>query len=121
MQSKAMTVDEYLKEVPVDRLPALQKLRDLCVTHLAGFEESMAYGLPGYSRAGTVEVGFASQKNNIALYILRKDVLDVHRSKFAPSAVGKGCIRYRNPNQIDFDLVRQMLIATVKSEGIVCE
>ncbi len=120
MQSKALTVAEYLKEVPKDRQPALKELRRLCLKHLAGFEESMVYGGPGYSRAGIVEVGFASQKNNVALYILRKDVLDAHRNKFAPSTIGKGCIRYRNPDQIDFDLVKKMLIETKKSKGKVC-
>ena len=125
MQSKAPTVDEYLKEVAAnrltaDRLPALQQLRRLCRKHLRGFEESMVYGLPGYSRAGIVEVGFASQKNNIALYILRQDVLDAHRAEFAPSTVGKGCIRYRNPDRIDFRVVQKMLNATRKATGPVC-
>ena len=73
-----------------------------------------------YSRAGIVEVGFASQKNNIALYILRKDVLDAHRAEFAPSTLGKGCIRYRNPDRIDFRVVQEMLIATRKAKGPVC-
>lgn len=120
MQSKARTVHEYIKESPKERQPALKELRRLCLKHLSGFKESMVYGLPGYSRADVVEVGFASQKNNVALYILRKDVLDTHRHKFAPSAIGKGCIRYRNPDQIDFDVVKKMLIETKKSKGEVC-
>ena len=125
MQSKAKTVDEYLKEVAAnrltaDRLLALQHLRHLCRKHLRGFEEGIVYGMPGYSRAGVVEVGFASQKNNIALYILRKDVLDAHRAEFAPSTIGKGCIRYCNPERIDFRVVQAMLIATRNANGPVC-
>lgn len=120
MQSNAPTVDEYLEEVPEDRVSALKHLRHLCQEHLVGFEESMMYGMPSYSRAGTVEVAFASQKNNIALYILRKDVLDVHRDAFPASSVGKGCIRYRNPARIDFDIVRDLLAKTAASTGEVC-
>jgi uncharacterized protein YdhG (YjbR/CyaY superfamily) len=82
MQSKAPTVDAYWEEVPPERLAALEQLRSLCRQYLVGFAESMVYDGPCYSRAGTVEVGFASQKNNIALYILRKDVLDRHRDAF---------------------------------------
>jgi uncharacterized protein YdhG (YjbR/CyaY superfamily) len=120
MQSTASTVDEYLKEVPPDRLAALQEIRRLCRKHLRGYEESMVYGGPGYSRAGVVEVGFASQKNNIALYILRKDVLDAYRAEFPPSTVSKGRICYRNPAKIDFEIVEKMLIATRKSTGPIC-
>ena len=120
MQSNAPTVDAYLAEVPADRRAALQEIRRLCKTHLVGFEENMAYGMPGYSRDGTIEVGFASQKNNVALYILRKDVLDAHRDGFPASNIGKGCIRYKNPTKIDYAVVKQMLIATRKSKGDVC-
>jgi uncharacterized protein YdhG (YjbR/CyaY superfamily) len=129
MQSNAPTVDAYIAEVPADRRAALQEIRRLCKTHLTGFEESMRYGMPGYSRDGTIEVGFASQKNNIALYILRTDVLNPHRDRFSrqmrcdrfsPSAVGKGCIRYANPRKIDFDLIETMLKQTAQSRGPVC-
>jgi uncharacterized protein YdhG (YjbR/CyaY superfamily) len=120
MQSNAATVDAYVDEAPPERRVALAELRRLCREHLVGFEEAMFYGMPGYSRNGVVEVAFASQKNNIALYILRKDVLDVHRAGFPPSAVGKGCIRYRNPEKIDFGVVEAMLIGTRESTGENC-
>ena len=120
MQSDASTVTEYLDEVPEERLTALTKIRELCQQHLAEFEESMQYGMPSYSRAGTVEVAFASQKNNISLYILRTDVLNPYRDQFPASSIGKGCIRYRNPGKFDFDLVEEMLVKTNTSTGEVC-
>lgn len=120
MQSKANSVDEYLQEVPDDRKSALERLRSLCQEHLSAFEEGMTYGVPGYSRNGEVEVGFASQKHNIALYILRKDILDEHRAAFPPSAIGKGCIRYRNVAKIDYALVNEMLRKIAASIGPVC-
>ncbi len=120
MQSTAKTVAAYLEEVPTDRRAALMRLRELCLKHLLGFEERMLYGGPCYSRNGVIEVGFASQKNNIALYLLRKDVLDVYRHAFAASSIGKGCIRYRNPNKIDFDIVEKLLVGTRESNSEVC-
>jgi uncharacterized protein YdhG (YjbR/CyaY superfamily) len=120
MQSTAPTVDEYILEVPENRRAAIKRLRALCLTHLEGFEENMSYGMPGYSRNGVVEVGFASQKNNIALYILRTDVLNPRRELFTKSNIGKGCIRYPNPAKINYQLVEDMLKETVKSEGPVC-
>lgn len=120
MQSDAATVSEYLEEVPEERTTALVQIRKLCQEYLIDFEESMQYGMPSYSRDGTVEVAFASQKNNISLYILRTDVLNPYRDQFAASAIGKGCIRYHNPEKIDFNMVQEMLAKTNESTGEVC-
>jgi len=122
MQSSAKTVSAYLKEVPAERTAALKQLRDLCRATLTGFKESMQYGMPGYSRDGVVEVGFASQKNFISLYVLRTDVMRSHSYLLNKPGItfGKGCIRYSKPEKIDFDVVEKMLRATVKSTGEVC-
>jgi uncharacterized protein YdhG (YjbR/CyaY superfamily) len=122
MQSSAKTVTAYLREVPAERRTALAKLRDLCREILTEFEESMAYGGPSYSRNGEVEVGFASQKNFIGLYILRTDVMKTHRDQLKGKGVsiGKGAIRYSKPEKIDFNVVESMLRATQESTGPVC-
>jgi len=122
MQSSAKTVPAYLKEVPEGRKAALKQLRDLCRATLTGFKESMQYGMPGYSRNGVVEVGFASQKHFIALYILRTDVMNAHRYLLNVPGItlGKGCIRYSKPEKIDFKVVERMLKATMESTGEVC-
>ena len=41
-------------------------------TRLKGYEENMAYGGPTYNKNGVIEVAFASQKNFIGLYILKR-------------------------------------------------
>ena len=122
MQSSAKTVSAYLKEVPAGRREALLKLRELCRTTLTGFKESMASSGPVYSRNGVVEVGFASQRNFIGLYILRTDVMLAHRYMLNIPGVtlGKGAIRYSKPEKIDFKVVEKLLKATVESTGEVC-
>ena len=122
MQSQAKTVTEYLLEVPQERLAVLKKLRALCRKHLKGFEESMEYGMPNYRRKGVAEVGFASQKNFIALYILRTDVMKAHADQLQGTGIshGKGCIRYSKPERVDFAVVESMLKATTRSKGQVC-
>jgi uncharacterized protein YdhG (YjbR/CyaY superfamily) len=77
MQSTAIDVTTYIQEAPPERQAALIRLRDLCRATLTGFEESMDYGGPCYKRNGEVEVGFASQKHFIGLYILRTDVMNI--------------------------------------------
>ena len=122
MQSTAKDVTAYLEEAPVERKTALEELRRLCLANLKGFEESMQYGGPCYSRNGVVEVGFASQKHFIGLYILRTDVMKAHKEmlKIKGVSLGKGCIRYSKPEKIDFKVVKSLLKATVRSTGEVC-
>lgn len=112
MQSTAATVDEYMQTVPPQRLPALTRLRELCRSTLRGYQESMEYGMPSYSKDGVVEVSFNSQKNYISLYMPQK-VVDQHRDKL--KNVGKCCIRYTRPEQIDFALVEKLLAESTNS------
>ncbi len=118
MQSTATTVDEYLKSVTSERLVAVTKLRELCLTTLSDYEESMQYGMPSYSKNGIVEVGFNSQKNYISFYVLKKDVVDRYRNQLKDA--GKGCIRYRKPEQIDFAIVEKLLEETAISSADIC-
>ena len=118
MQSTASTVDEYLETVPPQRLEALTRLRQLCLDTLEGYEESMQYGGPAYSKDGTIEVSFISQKNYISLYVLKQDVVDRYRDQLKDA--GKGCIRYRRPEQINFAIVKNLLEETVTSSAEIC-
>ena len=51
---------------------------------------------------------------------MRKPVLDRFRERLAGTSLGKGCVRYRSPEKIDFDLVREMLAASRADEGRIC-
>jgi uncharacterized protein YdhG (YjbR/CyaY superfamily) len=120
VQSKAEDVDGYLAEVPDERREVLTRLRELCRTELKGFTEVMAYGLPGYERDGTIEIGFASQKQYISFYLLRTDVRKAFEQRLDGQDMGKGCLRFRTPEKVDFDLVRDLLAATADGTGKVC-
>jgi uncharacterized protein YdhG (YjbR/CyaY superfamily) len=122
MRSKVKDVTLYINEAPAERRETLTRLRDLCREILIDFEETMAYGGPSYKRNGEVEVGIASQKHFIGLYILRTDVMNAHREQLRGNGIslGKGVIRYSRPEHIDFDVVESMLRRTIKSTGPVC-
>jgi uncharacterized protein YdhG (YjbR/CyaY superfamily) len=120
MQSSAKSVPGYLKEIPENRKDAITALRKLCLELLKGYRETMQYGMPCYSRNGVGEVGFASQRNYVSIYILKQDVLGKYRARLQGASVGKCCIRYSNPERIDFGLIREMLSDTVKSESEIC-
>ena len=120
MQSKAKDVTSYLQEADPERLESLSKLRELCKEVLTGYEEGMDYGMPGYKKDGIIEVGFASQKNYISLYILKTDVVEQNRAALKGLSVGKGCIRYSNPKKMDMEVIRKLLSDTVLSKNDVC-
>ncbi|MER7573626.1 DUF1801 domain-containing protein [Streptomyces sp. NPDC126514] len=120
MRSEATDVDGYLSEQPEDRRQPLTRLRDLCRTELTGHTEVMAYGMPVYTRDGEPEIAFASQKHYMSLYVMRDDVREAFAERLAGQNMGKGCLRFRKPDTIDFDLVRDLLRATAKGPGRIC-
>jgi uncharacterized protein YdhG (YjbR/CyaY superfamily) len=113
-------IQRYIEDAPEERRPVLNELRAACLAELPGFEESIVYGMPSYSRAGEVEVAFASQRQHISLYVLRTDVMAAHRARLDHLSIGKGAIRYRKPEQVDLAVVRSMLSQTAGSAGPVC-
>jgi uncharacterized protein YdhG (YjbR/CyaY superfamily) len=118
--SDAESVDDYVSEALEARRPLLKALRALCLAELAGFEEAMRYGMPTYSRRGVAEIAWASQKQYLSLYVLRTDVLGAHLAQLGDLDLGKGCVRYRRPDQVDLAVVASMLGATAASRGPVC-
>jgi uncharacterized protein YdhG (YjbR/CyaY superfamily) len=121
MKSEATTVEEYLADVPEERRPAVETLRTLCLDELAGYEEGMQYGMPSYSRDGSaVEVAFASQRNYISLYVLRESVIKDNAHLLDGLSVGKGCIRFKRPEQIDPEVVRPLLSGSATDTGPIC-
>ncbi|GAA4204690.1 DUF1801 domain-containing protein [Streptosporangium oxazolinicum] len=120
VQSQATDVDGYLAEVPEERREALVRLRELCRAELRGFTEVMAYGMPSYARDDVGEIGFASQKQYISFYLMRGDVREAFAERLAGHDMGKGCLRFRRPEKIDFELLRDLLRATAAGPGKIC-
>ena len=120
MISHAPDVQAYVAEVPMARRPAIERLRGLCRETLKGYVECIAYGVPGYKRNGVVEIAFANQKHYIALYVLKKDVVDEFRNALPTANIGKGCIRFKKPESIDFAVVRRILRRNTESRATPC-
>ena len=120
MRSSATTVAAYIEEQPSNWRPTLEKLRAACRRELRGYSESMRYGMPAYARQGQVEVTFGKQVHYLSLYILKAPVFEVHRGDLAGLSLGKGCIRYRRPDQIDWKIVSRLLSDTRTSASDIC-
>jgi len=120
MQSKASTVSDYLEEVPAERRAALDRLRASCLATLPGAIESMAYGMPSYARDGKIEIAFASQKQYIALYLMKVGVVAANKTALKGLNVGKSCIRYPSAARMDFVLIDKLLAESRDSPETPC-
>ncbi|SDD67546.1 iron chaperone [Glycomyces harbinensis] len=122
VQSKAADVDAYLAELPDDRREAVAAIREICLEELPGFTEVMAHGMPCLERDGAVELGYASQKRHISLYVLREDVREAFAERLAGHDTGKGCLRFSTPAKVarDLDLIRDLVRAFARTPGPVC-
>lgn len=113
MQSLAQTVDAYLAEVPVERLPALKNLRALIRKIAPTAQEKIMHGMPCYTLGEEIFCGFASQKHYMALYVC-DDTVDKYRGQLAKLNCGKGCIRFRKWENLPLDAIEAILSDTAK-------
>lgn len=118
--STAPDILSYIREAPAERQPALENLRALCRATHPQHEEVIEYGMPAYKRDGKVDVAFASQKQYISLYVLKAEVVNRWRGEMAGATIGKGCIRFKKPSQIDFAKVEAMLRDSAGSSAAPC-
>jgi uncharacterized protein YdhG (YjbR/CyaY superfamily) len=142
MQSKATTVDEYIEELPPDRKEAIKTLRKVILENLPeGFKEEMSYGMIGYVVPHSIYpkgyhctpklplpfLNIASQKNYIAVYGMGvyadKQLLKWFTDNYAKHTsskidMGKGCIRFKKPDQIPFKLIGELASKVTVEEWI---
>lgn len=142
MQSKAITVQQYLDELPEDRKEPIQKLRQQILDNLPeGMEEVMNYGMLGYVVPHSVYpegyhctpelplpfMSLASQKNFVAVYSMtiyaKKDILEWFTSAYAKQCkykldMGKSCIRFKRMNDIPYDLIGELTAKLTTEEWI---
>jgi hypothetical protein len=134
VQSKATTVEAYLKELPADRQAALERVRQVILENLpAGFEEAMNWGMIAYqvpletypdtyNKQPLMYAALASQKNHMAVYLTGIYASDAARIEFESAYratgkrfdVGKSCVRFKKLDDLPLGLIG----ATIASMGV---
>ena len=138
VSSKAITVADYLADLPPERRAEISAVRDLVNSALpAGFVERMAWGMigweapleqsgPTYNGQPLVYAGLAAQKNGNSLYLNCTYASEegVARFKTAWTAtgkkldMGKGCIRFKRAEDLALDVIRDEIATTTPDEFI---
>ena len=132
MQSSAKTVEEYISQVPDNQREAISKLRKTILENIPeGFSEEMSYGMIGYvvpfslypkgyhcnTKLPLPFLNLAAQKNFIAVYHMgiyaNPELLKWFTDEFPKHSklkldMGKGCLRFKNVNQIPYDLIGEL-------------
>ena len=133
MQIKAKTPEEYIENIPDNRKEAVRKLRKIILENLPkGFTETIDYGMIGYVVPHSIYpkgyhanpklplpfINLASQNIFIALYHMglyaNKDLLGWFTKEYSNHTkqkldMGKGCMRFKNPEQIPFSLIGDLV------------
>ena len=142
MKYNANTVEEYIAQLPQDRITPFNKLRKTILDHLPeGFEEGLGYGMPAYyvplskypdgyhcdPKLPLPFISFASQKNFIALYHMgiyaTPQLLDWFVKEYTKYCkykldMGKSCIRFKKMDDIPFDLIGELASKMTVNEWI---
>lgn len=132
MQIHAISVEDYISQIPEERKEVFRKLFDAVNDNLPkGFISVTSYGMIGWAvPLETYPAGYhctpgsplpfinlASQKNFIALYHMglyaRPELLDWFVAEFPKYSkrkldMGKSCIRFKNMDDIPFELIAEV-------------
>ena len=133
MKSNATTIEAYLAEVPTERQPYFNRLRQTIIDNIpSGFEEQMIYNMIGYVVPKTIYpagyhcnpdlplpfVNIASQKNFIALYNMGiyadKEIYNWFVDEYPKHCkykldMGKSCVRFKKMEDIPYDLIAELM------------
>jgi hypothetical protein len=132
MQSRARTVDEYLKSLPPDRREVISAVRKVILANLPeGYEECMSYGMIGYVVPHRIYpagyhcdpslplpfANLASQKNHMALYLMccygDKATDQWFRKAWAAAGkkldMGKSCVRFKKLEDVSLEVIGQVI------------
>ncbi len=133
MNSTAKTPEAYLEGLPAERKEVIGKLRNVILENLPeGYEETMNYGMIGYVVPHSLYPGgyhctpelplpflnLASQKNHIGFYHMgiyaEPKLMDWFTSEFPKHSsrkldMGKSCIRFKNLQDIPYELLGELV------------
>ncbi len=133
MKIEANSPEQYLEQIPEDRKPAMNKLRQTILANIPdGFKEEMSYGMIGYvvphsnyppgyhcdTKLPLPFINIASQKNFIAFYHMGiyavTELLNWFTTEYPKYSklkldMGKSCIRFKKPEQIPFELIGELV------------
>lgn len=127
---KATNIKEYIDHIDEPRKSEIKKIDAFIRKTLPNVKPTFLYNMLGYGRYHYKSssgregewclVSLASQKNYISIYVCSliqgKYVAETYKDKLPKGSTGKSCIRFKKFEDIDFDLLKEILLKAEKSD-----
>ncbi len=97
-----MLLDEYIQNIPNERLARFNSIRALITSHYPQAIESMKYKMPTFELNGHW-LALANQKNYLSVYTCAAPHLVSFQVKYPKIKTGKGCINLKDKDTFEID------------------
>lgn len=134
----ALTVDDYLAQLPDDRRELLETVLGVVRRRMpAGFAEAIEFGMPSwsvplerypatYNKKPLAYVALASQKSYCSLYLMSlysgsEDEVSFRQRWTAGGRkldMGKSCLRFKSLEDLDLDVLGDVIAGTTVEDYI---
>ena len=138
MKSSAVTIKEYLEEMPPERREAIKEVRQTILKNLPeGYEEALNWGMityqvplekypDTYNKKPLMYAALANQKNHMAVYLtgiyMDEELNQEFEAKYKKTGkrydVGKSCVRFRKLDDLPLALIGESVKAMKMDEFI---
>lgn len=108
-----MTLDEYLANIPANRIDRFQAIRSLIKSLYPDATESMRYKMPTYEfKDGWIALG--NQKSYVSVYTCGLQHLEAFKAMYPKIKCGKGCINLKDKDQFDIADLRCVIDSAMR-------
>lgn len=138
VKSTALTVEEYLHELPPDRRDVVAEVRRTILENLPeGYVESMNWGMISYEipleaypeTYNDQPLGYAalaSQKRHYSLYLMgayadsaqETQIVEGFKKAGKKLDMGKSCVRFRKLDDLPLDVIGRVIASTTPEQLI---
>jgi uncharacterized protein YdhG (YjbR/CyaY superfamily) len=138
MQLKINKVEEYLNELPDDRMESLSIVREVITQNLpTGYDEVMNWGMityevplvkfpETYNGKPLMYAALASQNNHMSVYLMgcymspdiRKEFENAYKKSGKKFDAGKSCIRFKKVDDLPLKLIGETIASMSVEEFI---
>jgi uncharacterized protein YdhG (YjbR/CyaY superfamily) len=109
------SLEDYMSEVPWERK---ERFTELLYTIRAWFPESklsMMYKMPTFVQGGNW-ISIANRKNYVSVYTCSLELIEPYLKKHPETKHGKGCLNFRDKDEIDYNELRKVVEKTMKAK-----
>lgn len=107
------SVDEYIHTFPEEVQEKLENIRDIIRKKVPNVQETISYGMPTFTLAGSYLIYLAAWKNHISIYPISSKDKELYE-ELSSYLSGKGTAKFLLKNPIPYDLIEKIVESKLK-------